>query len=282
MNVDLTWISGQFPNLSDIELIAAGGQKWVFKCTNPEHGLCVLKLFKPGRENRLDREIEAVFRLAKLNIASIYDINLIDSPIGQLAWVLEQYIQGLPLSELLKRGPLDEDQLLRITFGLLKATAAAEEVDVVHRDIKPDNIIIDNDGNPWLLDFGIARILDLESRTATDARFGPHTLGYGAPEQCRNRKSEIDGRTDLFAIGVVLYEGATGVNPFLENARDRFEILNRVEYMALPPLRLPWDHDGSFSNLISALTQKYPYQRPRSCDEALGWIDDILTARGVS
>lgn len=276
MDFDLSWLASQFPKLSKIEGLAAGGQKWVFKCEHPDYQDCVLKLFKPGAEGRIDREIEAMSRLHVQNIPRVFDSGLVESPIGSLLWVLEQRIEGILLSDALKRGPLDKDRLLALALGLLTAAAAAESVKVVHRDIKPDNIIIDPNNRPWLLDFGIARVLDLESKTRSDAKLGPHTLGYGSPEQCRNRKREIDGRADLFAIGVVLYESASGLNPYIQGARDRIAILDRVEHLELKPLLLSWDPKHRFADFISALLQKYPYRRPRSCQEALGWFQDIL------
>lgn len=263
--------------MSEIKSLGEGGQKWVFTCYHPEYKKIVLKLIKPGGEQRLDREIEAVKRVPN-RAPKIHDIGVIDSEVGQLVWILEDYIDGVTLSDLLKTGPLDKLHILKLTNDLLCAVADAEAKKVVHRDIKPDNIKIDKEGKAWILDFGIARILDMESNTRTDAVSGPHSLGYGAPEQFRNRKQEIDGRTDLFAIGATLYECVTGINPFLKNARDRLEVLKRVETEPLPRLALPWDVNGAFSDLISSFTQKYPYQRPHSCSDALVWFQEIYSA----
>lgn len=80
-------------------------------------------------------------------------------------WILEEFVDGEDLSALLKRGPLDKVKILRLANDLLCAVADAEAKSVVHRDIKPDNIKIDKSGKAWLLDFGIARILDMELKT---------------------------------------------------------------------------------------------------------------------
>ena len=94
----------------------------------------------------------------------------------------------------------------------------------------------------------------------------------------RNRKREIDGRADLFAMGVLLYECTTGTNPFYVGARDLLEVLRRVEQQALPRLQVPADRDGAFADLVAALVQKYPTQRPRTVAEALIWMNEIASA----
>jgi len=283
MTVDLTWLYDRFPLLSECEPLQPGGQKWVYRCEHREIGPCVLKIIKPGAAQRLDRELEAVRRLDQLsscNVPQVYDVGIIDSQMGPLIWLLEQYVEGTDLFEVLGQSPLSRDQVLNLALDLVSVAEEAESVNVVHRDIKPRNIKIDPDGKAWLLDFGIVRILDLESRTRSDAVVGPHSPGYSAPEQFRYQKRAIDGRSDLFAIGVVLYESAMGVNPFIEGARDRREVLRRVENDPLPRLELEWDVGGLFSDFVSALTQKYPYQRPRSCTEASHWLNDIIVQLG--
>lgn len=242
--------------------------------TNLQKNPCTI-----GAEQRLDREIEAVKRLNGY-VPTIYEVGVLDSSFGQLVWILEEYITGSSLTECLRKEILDKQVVLKLTLDLLYTVSDAELKNIVHRDIKPDNIKIDNTGKAWLLDFGIARILDMESMTRTDAVSGPHSPGYGAPEQFRNKKNKIDNRTDLFAIGVTLYESVTGCNPFLEGARDRFEVLRRVESMPLPALKLKWDQNFLFADFVSSLTQKFPYQRPGSCKEASDWFREIAKDLG--
>jgi serine/threonine-protein kinase len=167
-----------------------------------------------------------------------------------------------------------------LSLDLISTTKDAENVDVVHRDIKPKNIVIDHRGNAWLLDFGIARVLDLESKTRTSAHQGPHSPGYSAPEQFRYEKRKITGRSDLFAVGVVLYESAIGTNPFREGADNADEARRRVAEEPLPRLNLVWDVDNKFSDFVASLTQKYPHQRPRSCAEAHSWLLEIVDDLG--
>lgn len=281
MKIDPGWLQSQFPTLHDISPLSEGGQKQVFRCYHQERGDCVLKVVLPGSEGRMDREIEAVVRVGCEFIPQIYQIGEINAPFGRFIVILEQRINGFTLRERLQssKNGFSKTEILNLAYCLLSAATHAENAKVVHRDIKPENIIIETTGKAWLLDFGIARILDLDSMTRTDAVSGPHTPGYGAPEQFRYRKHDIDGRTDLFAIGVVLYEVATGINPFLFRARDRIDVLNRVEKMPLSRLKLDWD-DGQFADLVATMTQKFPHQRPRACSEALGWLNEIIANCG--
>lgn len=277
MSIDTSWLGDQFGSLDKIELLASGGQKWTFACIHEVHGDCVLKVVKPGQEGRIDRELEAVQRIPEgPSVPPLYEAGQLQSQMGPIIWTIEARIPGRTLEDMLQDGPLGEERLLSLARDLLQVAVAAENASVVHRDIKPANIIVDEEGRAWLLDFGITRILDLESRTRTDAFMGPHSPGYGAPEQFRNRKSEIDGRTDLFGIGVVLYESASGSNPFLSGASDHSEVLQRTETLELPPLDLDWDHDGQFADFVLSLVQKYPYKRPKSCQFALEWLEELI------
>lgn len=283
MNVNIQWLYDNFAELSGIAPLAPGGQKWVFQCQHPKFGLSVLKLIKPGASRYLDRELEAIARLGQIsseNVPKIYGHGTISSQVGDLIWLLEEYVDGIDLHQLLRNGPLGRERLLRLASDLVSTSEDAESVSVVHRDIKPMNIKIDSKGNAWLLDFGIARILDLESKTRTDSPIGPHSPGYSAPEQFRYQKRRIDGRSDLFAIGVVLHESATGMNFFIEGARDRNEILHRVENERLPDFDLDWDAEGLFRDFVTALTQKYPHQRPLNCAEAADWLRGITDKLG--
>jgi serine/threonine-protein kinase len=135
-----------------------------------------------------------------------------------------------------------------------------------------------DDGNFWLLDFGIARHLDLVSLTAT-AVFGVFTLGYAPPEQYRNKKREIDGRADLFALGVTMVECLTTKNPFRDGARDAPEIIRRIENtpLVIPPIA--GDADGKLADYLRAMTQRRLDCRPASAAEALEWLKDVVTPR---
>ena len=148
----------------------------------------------------------------------------------------------------------------------------------MHRDVKPDNIMIDGRDDFWLLDFGIARHLTLSSLTGDGQVWGKFTLGYSPPEQCRNLKPQIDSRSDLFALGVTLYECVTGVHPFRYPPVSDLEVLRRVEIMPLPRLQLAFPSAAGFSDLVQAMAQKRRDLRPASARDALAWIQEICSA----
>jgi len=279
LEVDIPWIASQFSELTDLQPLAKGGQKLVFAAKHADEGDIVLKLLlKASGEERLERELLAGQLVECDRVPRVFETGSLATPLGECIWLREQRIQGMTLRARLNAGPLDFISLLRLGSELLATLVQAESKRIVHRDIKPENIMIDQSGNFWLLDFGLARHLDLESLTGTRLQFGVGTLGYSAPEQMRNQKREIDGRADLFAVGVVLYEAAMGGNPFLAGARDQSEVLRRVEQQPLPRLQLHGDRNGALADFVSALVQKFPTQRPRTVAGALTWILEIETA----
>ncbi len=240
----------------------------------------MLKLIHPSQNpEAVRREILAVNSIQSPRVPRIFDSGQLSSPVGNLIWVREQRIQGESLRTVIGRGPLSPRETLTLGVQLLEALAAAETRTIVHRDVKPENVMAATAGNYWLLDFGIARHLQLTSVTPTLAPFGKFTPGYAPPEQFRNLKSEIDCRADLFATAVTLHEAATGSNPFIAGARDAMEVLKRVEQIPLQPLVLNIARANDFRDLISAMAQKRRDHRPRTVADALAWIRDILTAQ---
>jgi len=147
--------------------------------------------------------------------------------------------------------------------------------------VKPDNAICDGCVEFWLLDFGIARHLQLQSQTASGLPFGKMTLGYAPPEQCRNMKGEIDSRSDLFALGITLYECATGQHPFRHPPANDLEVLRRVESLPLVPLNFSFPAGRDFWDLLDTMTKKRRDHRPRSAREAFDWMQDICMREQV-
>jgi len=202
--------------------------------------------------------------------------------VGDVIWLREERIAGDSLRQVIQqKGSLAPLQVLLLGRQMLEALADAEKVRIVHRDVKPENIIIDDFGNAWLLDFGLARHLDLASLTATSNYLGACTPGYAPPEQFKNRKSEIDGRADLFALGVTLYECLEGINPFINHTDNWPEILDRVETTPLPKISKNVDKKGVFRELVYVMTRQRPDHRLPRVIEAFAWIQEICTEEGV-
>jgi serine/threonine-protein kinase len=273
IGLPLSEIERQIPAVRQLKPLVVGGQKDVYVGEHLEFGRIVLKITRGTSPDRALREVEAVQALSSPHVPKVFAVGSLMASGATLIYLIEQYISGRTLRSVLdERGRLGVRECMDLLGSLLETAAAMEQARIVHRDIKPENIMYEDTGAIWLLDFGIARILDLTSITDSHARFGPHTAGYAAPEQFRNRKQEVDVRADLFSIGVVAYEVLSGGNPFRTNARSPLEVLTRTETIALEPLHLEGDTQGQLSGFIAVLCDRYPSRRPPSARTALAWF----------
>jgi len=252
--------------LSDFHPLGQGGQKLVLAARHERDGDIVLKIVYPKTDpESVRREILAVQQIQSPRVPRILEHGLADTNLGACVWLREEKVSGDTLRNILASGPLPAESVLRLGLQMMEALEGAERAQIVHRDVKPDNIMRDAVGDFWLLDFGIARHLDLSSLTATSLPTAKMTLGYAPPEQCRNFKREIDSRADLFALGVTMHECATGRNAFLDPPpRDHLELLRRVEQLVLPHVALPIGATDSLRDLIATMTQKNRVHRPRT------------------
>lgn len=170
------------------------------------------------RMHRFVQEAKAAAALNHPNIAHIYEIGESDGT----SFIAMEFIDGETLRQLLKQGQLIVTAIIDITIQIASALAAAHEPGIIHRDIKPDNIMLTNDGLVKVLDFGLVKLtepqsaIDTEAPTKallhTDAGTVMGTANYMSPEQARGQK--VDARTDIWSLGVMLYEMTTGRLPF--------------------------------------------------------------------
>jgi serine/threonine-protein kinase len=254
-----------------------GGQKEVFRAIlNGEAvALKLIRVYASDQE-RTEREIAAVTKLNSDYVPEIYDSGKCRIFGEERNYIIEQFIEGGTYRQILDSRPVQElNDVLFLADQLLKACSDFETADLVHRDIKPGNLIIDPGGRVWIIDFGLVRHLDLPSVTPSGL-FGVGTPGYAAPEQFRNLKFLINIRADFFSIGVVLYEALRGYNPYFVPPTNQLEIIRRVEQQNLPRLSIPGD-DGGFSEFINALAQRFPSRRPQSAAEAIDWFVQIYS-----
>ena len=193
------------------------------------------KALEPIARERLVREAKAAAGLDHPNICSVYDV--IVEPGGRAAIVM-QYVKGASLADILRVGPTEPAAALAIATDVARALAAAHTQGIVHRDVKPANIMVTPDGRAKLLDFGVARYDDMsvaarEASTATEltsANLMVGTPSYMSPEQAQKRP--LDGRSDLFSLGVVLFECLTGSRPF--KGQSPLEILAAILHQQPP------------------------------------------------
>ncbi len=168
------------------------------------------------RLRRFEQEAYAASALSHPNILVVYEIGRE----GETHFIVMEYVQGETLRQRIAREPLGVPEALDVAIQAAGALAAAHKAGIVHRDIKPENIMLREDGYLKLLDFGLAKLLDLPSAgpetqdagvsTRTGTVLG--TVAYMSPEQVRGK--EVDGRSDIFSLGVVLYEMVTAHRPF--------------------------------------------------------------------
>jgi serine/threonine protein kinase len=158
---------------------------------------------------RFRREIEVLQKLDHPAIPTIYDSGIID---GEMYFVAE-FIEGENLRELIRReGALEVERTLAIVTSVADALTKAHERGVIHRDVKPHNIMIDTDGGVHLLDFGLARGVGIDMKTITVSGMIVGTPEYMSPEQFEG--SRVDARSDIYSLGVVMFQMLTGALPF--------------------------------------------------------------------
>jgi len=175
-----------------------------------------LKIYKPGSiDARAGREIQVLQTLSHRNIVRLFTIDNFEFQGQQYLYLLEEFIAGDTLSSYLRHQALQRNQLLILGEELIDAVGHIAEHKLVHRDLKPDNIVLrDAIDKPVIIDFGIARDLSDQSLTADWLPRGPGTPLYAAPEQLNNQKALIDWRTDQFSLGVLLSFSIFGIHPY--------------------------------------------------------------------
>ena len=166
-------------------------------------------LASPELVRRFQAEAKAAARLRHSNIVHIHDVGQL---YGQDFFAME-YIDGQSLAERIAQGPVDVHTTVRLAATVARAVEHLHQQGIVHRDLKPSNILLDSDGQPYVTDFGLAKVFVGNSdRTATGVIAG--TPSYMAPEQASGRRAEIGPATDVYSLGAILYELLTGVPPF--------------------------------------------------------------------
>jgi serine/threonine protein kinase len=185
-----------------VATLGQGGQKIVFAVDHPQYGSCVLKIgaFKSQMSlERVIREVETLRAISSQYYPKEFAFQVVDS---HRFYILEERIDGQPLSSQMNRFS-SASAATKLVIQIVNGLMLLWERRIVHRDVKPANIIITPTGNPRIIDLGIARLLDLASLTHSLAPFGPCTPNYASPEQLQNRKHEINHRADQFCVGTI-------------------------------------------------------------------------------
>ncbi len=249
--------------------IAIGGMGEVWRAQDETLGRTVaVKLLKPEYAEdpnfveRFRAEARNTARLAHAGIATVYDYGEVpvEGARGSSAYLVMELVPGQPLSAILHdRGPLPPSESMSIVGQTALALQAAHERGVIHRDIKPGNLMITPDGRVKVTDFGIARATDEVPLTQTGTVLG--TSYYLAPEQAAGR--DVTAASDVYSLGIVGYECLSGRRPF----RDTNPVAVALAHQTEPPPPLPPNVPAPIAQLIYAALAKNPRDRPPTAGE---------------
>jgi len=259
------------------EFIGAGGMGEVYLADdtglNRQVALKVLPpqfTFNEDFKARFRREAQAAASLNHPNIVTIHDVG---EHQGRPFFVME-HIKGMGLDEAMKCMSLTLDQILEMFVHIGEGLDKAHGSGIVHRDIKPSNIMVDCDKQPKILDFGLASVKGTEKLTQAGSTLG--TLGYMSPEQVRGE--ETDNRSDLFSLGVVMYEVVAGRNPF--ERENRAAILSAIMQSTPEPLaRYKSDVPDELQRITSKLLEKDPSLRYQSAADMVSDLRRLAMTR---
>lgn len=208
---------------------------------------------------RFNREAKAMAQIDHPNVVKVFDYGKADD----VQFMAMEWIDGGTLKDEVKKGPLAQSRVKSIAYGVLSGLDAVHQLGLIHRDIKPDNILIGVDGSPRLADFSLAGFSRISSFTRHGDMIG--TPAYLAPELLDGTSATI--RSDLYAVGLVLLESLTGSNP--HQADDPVLCLELVRKVDLPRLSDRSSIDEDLAYLIDKLLQKKPGDRPQDAVSAL-------------
>ncbi|MFM6974484.1 MAG: Stk1 family PASTA domain-containing Ser/Thr kinase [Agromyces sp.] len=209
---------------------------------------------------RFIQEARSAARLAHPNVVNVFD----QGEDGETAYIVMEYLPGITLRELLKEyRRLTPEQALDILESVLAGLAAAHRAGIVHRDLKPENVMLADDGRIKLADFGLARAATANTATG-QALLG--TIAYLSPELVS--RGVADARSDIYALGIMLYEMLTGVQPYVGDAPMQIAYQHANSTVPLPSEAVPGTPSG-FDELVRWTTERDPEQRPRDAQALL-------------
>ncbi len=280
-------IGSKFGDYTVVKLLGRGGMGEVYKITDGQT-VYALKIMSPDRieetgrmhewRKRFAREAEAAMAIRHPNLVAVYDVG--EDPQTHLCYILMEYVGGGSLSELIKaKGRLPIKEAVSIMVQAANGLSAAHKYGIVHRDIKPDNIMFDSEGTPKLMDLGIARFDNDDGDTTvtkTDMIIG--TPAYMSPEQMMNSHN-VDARADIYSLGVVLYEMLTGTRPRAQSTIVEL-LAKAIKGEELPDVReLRPEVSASLAYALSRLVALKASERPQSAAEAAKLVYDAVSGK---
>jgi tRNA A-37 threonylcarbamoyl transferase component Bud32 len=292
-------LAPQFPHLEILELLGKGGMGAVYKARQKSlDRLVAIKIIHPEAAanpdfaERFNREAKALARLNHPNIVTVYDFGELpsdgegdaDRP-SRLYYFLMEYVDGANVRQMLRSGELKPQAALLLIPPLCDALQYAHDAGIVHRDVKPENILVDKTGRVKIADFGLAKLVEQgpQDVTLTAAHQAMGTLHYMAPEQML-RPQEVDHRADIYSLGVTLYEMLTGELPlgrFVPPSK-RVQVDVRLDEVVLKALErepsLRYQHASDVKSDLASISAA-PVVAPASGKETAIVPDGVLSRR---
>jgi len=282
--------------VDDLQYLDKGGQKTVFTCkinTNiyALKFIDVTKMSDADSNNdesdsqntdntvvsRAKREIEIMEKVNTPHLVKLGPIglNLIEHKNRKIIYFSEEYIDGTDLSKILKSSNgLNFKQTVDLGIDITTAIQHLANINMVHRDIKPQNIMINSNGQFVLLDTGIA--FDMQGETLTAAFHLVGTKIYISPEQLIGVRKDLDFRSDLFLLGIVMYEAVTGTHPFYSSGEHTLQIFSNITTRSPEsPRNIILDTPKKLERIIMRLLAKEPHLRYKSCEQLLKQLNQV-------
>lgn len=255
-----------------MEVIGVGGMAVVYKAfDNIDHRIVAVKILKQEYlanedfKRRFRNESKAIAVLSHPNIVKVYDVSFGDA----IQYIVMEHVEGITLKEYItQQGVVNPREAIYFITQILRALKHAHDKGIVHRDIKPQNILLISDGTIKVTDFGIARISENATRTMTDGAIG--SVHYISPEQAKG--SITDSRTDLYSAGVILYEMLTGKLPFQSDNAVSVALM-QLQNDPVSPRELNPSIPVGLEEIIIKAMQKNQFDRYQSANEM---IEDIV------
>ncbi len=240
-----------------------------------------LKVIRAGSmsasaQRRFELEAEALGRLQHPGLAQVYEAGTALIGNTQQPFFAMEFVDGVPLNTFARAKGLSTDERLALVARVCDAVEHAHQKGVIHRDLKPGNILIDADGNPRVLDFGVARLTDSDRDAVTiqtDAGSLVGTIPYMSPEQVRGRTRDLDTRSDVYALGVVLYELLAGRLPHDLSNKTLPEAVRIIG--EIPPPPIPASAGNLPVDVVTIVAKALEHDRARRYQSAAALADDI-------
>ena len=255
-----------------LAVLGEGGMGTVYKAHDREVDLDVaLKLIRPEMAAhpiilaRFKQELLTARQVTHRNVIRIYDLSEIDG----VKFITMEFVEGCDLHKLLlDNGKLDPEHAVGIMRQVCQALEAAHRAGVIHRDLKPQNIMQEKNGRILVMDFGLARSVESDGMTQTGALLG--TIEYMSPEQAMGK--HLDGRSDLFAVGLIFYELLTGKMPYKADTAMA-SLLKRNQERALPATEIDAGVPKGLSDIVGKCLERELEQRYQNVQELLADLD---------